>query len=279
VHNYTRDKVSGTMRLEGYGCSGGPESFRLPTKDAFAVFSLKLRCPDTLRTGNFLVALKASGQEFGTILVRNFPLTIPERTPVAVVTDKKNDIFLSIMDRFGIHNYIMRPDGITTQSLSGYSTVLLDCEQEGAIMRDSARCDALRKYMEAGGHIIEISQAGSAAASSIAPYPFGLSNRPPLNDSLRAGIEWTGPEKVNGNRLDSTGCSQWIYDFCHRTPAGFDTAKYSTVLRTTHGNIPLIISGEAGKGSYAYVALDLSNQLLSIDPTALKIFFNLLVTN
>jgi hypothetical protein len=277
LQNVSRETYRGTMWVGDSVARESRKQITLANKGAMVRDTLALAWTDTLRDGDYLIGLHiGKGKPVAHFLARKFPVAADTSMRVGVVTGLLSSPLEDALRRLRVPCVALDAGAPGSGALDGLRTVLLDRNALGLVAAPQALASRLLRWVEAGGHLVMLSQAWDPPEARELTRLIGFTGEPALPPDAPAIADSSSRICASPNRLGEEDWRDWTIARSRgivRVPAGADLTVH---VRNGRTGAPLVASVTLGRGTITAVALDLVPQLQTVHAGALRLFANLL---
>jgi hypothetical protein len=207
-----------------------------------------------------------------TVIARKFDVAIPPGIRVGVLSEIPQSPVHSALDRIRVPWSRIERD---LPDLAEFSAILIDRDATVTTPALLAPGSKLLSWVRSGGHLVVLPQTSSPNAAALLPGAmFRLA--PQLPSMTPVSLDSTASLAHQPNVLGNADWEGWVVarSLCSILPAA--DRKAVVLVRSTPGDLPLVVDLPEGKGRVTLVALDLESQLQNVHPGAHRFLANLL---
>jgi len=272
--NISRDGVADTVEVADSLAHSFRHPFRLSNKGASKIDTLTLAWLGNPPDGTYMIPVTIDGIPVAQFAARKFSVEIDRARRVGLLTGIKNSPTAEALRRLNLNFVFVEPDKSFMQQIEPLNVLLIDRRALTLRPEIAARRDDLKRFVEAGGHLIVMAQDAEKW------------NAQPLWDGMRltavSTLEAETPVQIDAayaignqpNHLTPEDWQNWLFLRGYNTVAA--GAATAIPLRSAVDGSPLIVTSAAGQGKRTYVDLALSPQFMNVHAGAFRLLANLI---
>jgi len=272
--NISRDGVADTVEVADSLAHSFPHPFRLSNKGASKIDTLTLAWLGNPPDGTYMIPVTIDGIPVAQFAARKFSVELDRAKRVGLLRGLKNSPTAEALRRLNLNFALVEPDKSFMQQIEPLNVLLIDRRALTLRPEISARRDDLKRFVEAGGHLIVLAQDAASW------------NAQPLWDGMRltavSTLEAETPVQIDAayaignqpNHLTPEDWQNWLFLRGYNTVAAGVAAAIP--LRSAVDGSPLIVTVAAGQGKRTYVDLALSPQFMNVHAGAFRLLANLI---
>lgn len=272
-----RDKAGGKFYVEDSIVSSPRVRIELLGKNSVLTDTLPLVWRDaTLAAPRRVQISTSTGVPVASFIVHPLNLEAGEGKKVGFYSTMKNSPLELAISRLGIEAVDLGIGNRSPESLSEFSTIVVDRFAFGVLARSPARMEALEHWVHSGGRLLVMPQYGigwdrlyrveNKEAFSYLPVTAGMNIA--IIDSTNSFI--TRPNRLTVDDIESS-----TFPGAFGGVAGPDSAGSDILIASKNGT-PLLVEVSAGRGRILLCALNLYPRFLAVDEGAYKLLANVL---
>jgi len=272
--NVLRDGIADTLRIiEPLGFSFG-HPFRISFKGATVRDTLYLGWEQAMPEGNHLLPVRVGTIPVGQFVARKFEAEVDAAKRVGLITGISSSPVAEALRRLHVDYVTVPAQSNLVGELENLSVLIIDQQSLTRQPQIATHRDALREFVNLGGHLIVLAQ--DAAAWNAAPLWDGMKLTPTLQFDLALPVEADAahPLLTGPNVIAPDDWQEWLFQRSYNLISG--PVLGAAVVPVQVGHQPSIVTLQEGKGRKTYVDLALHPQLLNIHPGAFRLLANLI---
>ena len=276
ITNHSRDGVRDSVHVDDSLATSAKKEFRINVKDQSELDTLVLDWKRSLGEGTYIVPVSISTKTVARFAARQFEARIDSGIHVALITGLTDGATAETLRRLGVGWKELRDARSVAEQLGGFRVAIVDRRAMTLMRGLGSQLQSLRRFVEAGGHLIVLAQ--DASVWNAAPLVEGLHLA--SSDALEeaAEVESDSLHRVftSPNRITWQDWEYWLFRRAHNILTGPALETALIPLKSKNERSPLIAEWRVGSGTLTYVDLALHHQLLNIHPGAFRLLANLI---
>lgn len=274
--NHSRDGVEDFVSVADSLVTAEKQAFALNEKDGSQIDTLTLRWANRLEEGTYLFPINIVKQQVGRFAVRAFVANVDTKRSVALIAGMNSSPTEETLRRLGVATTVLRNGASVADQIGKYSVAIVDRRALSLISDLKSQVKTLTSYVEAGGHLIVLSQ--DADSWNAAPLMDGLrlTTSNAWEESTELETDTLQRVMTTPNRLNDKDWKNWLFRRAHNVLSGTALANASVPLRSQSTKLPLLAEWKVGKGTLTYCDLSLHPQFLNLLPGSFRLLANLI---
>jgi len=276
--NTSRDPFEGEISLEDTLVHAVHKKILLKGKDTVLLDTLVLALRSMLPPGDYPLSVSLPGAIKGSFTLRSFPALVDPRSRVALLGPSAESPVGQALDRLNIPWQFVDPLSIGDSAFTGFTAAVLDRNTLAQLQNQDHRIEALLSWVRLGGSLIVLPQGEVVDGGEGFMHGLRYRRSPEFSTGTKVRCDTASSVFRFPNILTPEDWDGWVVarSLCSVQIAPARNAR--TLVSAGDPGVSLMAQTPEGKGQICLVALDLTSQLINVNPGAHRLLANLLAT-
>jgi hypothetical protein len=274
--NVSRDAFEGELTLEDSLLHSVHKKLSLKGKDTVLLDTLLLALRKDLPPGDYPASLSLRGAVTANLTLRSFQANVDSGAHVLLMTSSDDSPVGHALGRLGIPWNRIDLSGQTAVTISGANVVIIDRNALGDLYGNEASVQGVMSWVRSGGRLLILPQSEVAEGGEWFIHEIRFIRSPSFAPETALNCDTISSIGRYPNILSEDDWKDWVFarSFCSIKTS--PERKSRVLVSDRSQGIPLVVSFQEGDGQITLVALNLSSQLIDINPGAHRVLANLL---
>jgi len=276
LKNLSRDGVADTIRVENpLGRSKG-SAFRMSYKESSHLDTLFLAWKGNPSDGNYLIPVKIGEFTIAHFVARKFHVEVDTSKKIGIIAGLKNSSVENALRRMNVNFSNVGLDRTFSQQIDTLDVLVIDRRLLTLKPQVAGFKDEIDHFVNRGGHLIIMAQ--DAGSWNEKPLWEGLHLKPTylFDENIPLQVDYEHTLLKSPNIIEPEDWDGWLYSRAYNVLSGKVVEEANLPVKAKQEDVPLIVSGQEGRGKRTYVDFALGYQLMNIHSGAFKLFANLI---
>jgi LmbE family N-acetylglucosaminyl deacetylase len=228
-----------------------------------------------LGEGDYRLTLSVSGGNSYPFVARRFDAVVAPEARIGLITAVEGSPIAAGLERLKAQWTTLSPARPEPTSLNQFNVIVIDRDALSGVRDLGAWGRALRSWVRSGGHLVMLAPTrGGGLPEGIAPLAF--TQNPGISPWARLEIDSASTMAASTNRVRPGDWGGWVIARALSHVTFGPAAEARTLVRSEADGLVLAADANDAKGTWTFVSLDLSSQLMNVHPGVHRILANLL---